>query len=95
MKFIKDELLDLRTKNTDLQELFDLKEYNENKSISDAIALIVEQRLDIGTLAQFRQIYMPRGVCEARFMKVETKAERALQELPLTYVDKEEYNIEK
>jgi hypothetical protein len=51
MKFIKDELLDLRTKNTDLQELFDLKEYNENKSISDAIALIVEQRLDIGTLA--------------------------------------------
>lgn len=55
---------------------------------------------------------MPRGVCEARFMKVETKqkkffeetrflnderkkAERALQELPLTYVDREAYNIEK
>jgi len=51
MKFMKDELLEFRSRNAELQELFDLREYNENKSISDAISLLVEQRLDVGTLA--------------------------------------------
>jgi hypothetical protein len=89
-----------------------LKEINDNKSIVDQIAITIEQRLDVGSLADFRKMYMPRGLCEANFMKLEKKhskvyndtkflneerkkMERIFTDLPLTYVDKEAYDIEK
>lgn len=80
MKFVKEGLLELRNRNNELQELFDLRDLNENQSIVEQLCIMAEQRIDTGPLSEFRKMYMPRGLCEARFMKNEKKHKRVQEE---------------